>query len=66
MLKEQKEKELKKDLQDEGETVIVDGQGYYHDGMYCTGYHGACPYWVEDIEGVRACYLDQYNRCDYK
>lgn len=64
--KEQRERELEKNLENTGETVIVDGQGYYHDGMYCTGVYGACPYWVEDIDGVRACYQDMYRQCEHK
>ena len=43
------------------ETVIVDGMGYFQDGMYCNC--SACPYWAVDVEGKMACYMDEYKRC---
>ena len=45
------------------ETVIEDGQGFYHYGMFgkrtCIG----CPYLVVDVDGHEACYMDEYLRC---
>lgn len=64
-LKKMRGEILKADLKNEGETVIVDGQGYYHDGMYCHNHCMPCPYWVADINDSMACYLDQYKQCQF-
>ena len=45
----------------EAETVIISPMGYFEDGMYCSC--SACPYWVVDVEGKMACYMDDYKEC---
>lgn len=45
------------------DTVIVDGQGWYHYGMLCPRGCTGCPYLVEDVNGCAACYMDEYLRC---
>ena len=47
----------------DAETVIVDGQGWYHDGYFCRYSCSGCPYAVPDINGNLACYGEDYHKC---
>ena len=58
--------ELRKECETVGKykgdtTVIVDGQGWKHDGIYCSNSY--CPYLVYDENGDEACYYDMYLEC---
>ena len=49
---------------EDADTVIMDRQGYFHDGHYCKHWE-ACPYVTADIKGLPACYHEEYLECNY-
>lgn len=47
----------------DAETIIMDQQGYYHDGYYACKHYLACPYCEIDINGRPACYCEDVHDC---